>query len=212
MHFFEACSTVYDEISSRAPLLIGKLAAEQMLEPFHSHPWPRQHALALHRRRSAYDDGYVNTLFGAGLEQERDLEHGHSRAVPSPLAQEIDLCLYHHGVNDVLEPSQSFGVAGHLLCQQLPVDPILARHARKRGLDLLNRLPLIEAMHASVGIKHWNAAAGGNTCSRPTPHRHPAGKTYHQHQAPPSVDATCALSSLVTSGRIPNQRSKPGTA
>src|SRR5262245_66190695 len=91
-----------------------------MLELFHSDPWPRQHALALHRRRSAYDDGYVNTLFGAGLEQERDLEHGHSRAVPFLLAQEIDLCLYHHGVNDALEPSQSFGVAGHLLCQQLP--------------------------------------------------------------------------------------------
>src|SRR5215470_7004889 len=194
MHFFEACSTVYDEISSRAPLLIGKLAGEQMLELFHSHPWPRQHALALHRRRSAYDDGYVNTLFGAGLEQE------------------LDLCLYHHGVNDALEPSQSFGVAGHLLCQQLPVDPVLARHARKCGLDLLNRLPLIEAMHASVGIKHWNAAAGEMLRRRRLPHADAAGKTYDQHQTPPSVDATCALSSLVTSGRIPNQRSKPGTA
>jgi hypothetical protein len=128
------------------------------------------------------------------------------------LAQEIDLRLDHHGMNDAFELLQSLGVTGDLLPQQLSVDPALACNPGECVLDRRDCLAFIEAMHARVGIKHWDAAAGEMFGGCRLPHADPAGKPDDQHQAPPSVAATWAFSSFVTCGRTPNQRSKPGTA
>ena len=102
--------------------------------------------------------------------------------------------------------------AGQFLAEQLAVDLAAARRAGKGRFDRPDRLAVIQAMHASIGVEHGHAAAREMLGRRRLPHADAAGEADDQHHAAPSEAATWALSAGVTSGRTPNQRSKPGTA
>ncbi len=50
VHVCEARAAVHNVVGARAPLGVGELPREQMLELVHRHAGPRQHALPLHMR------------------------------------------------------------------------------------------------------------------------------------------------------------------
>ncbi len=188
------------------------LPRAQGLELFLCHAGTRQHALALHCLGRAERNGHVGTALGAGLEQKRDLQHRELGSLLFLCAQEIDLGLDHHGMHDGLQLLQAFGFTRHLLGEQRAVDSALAHGPGKSRRDRRHRRAFIELMHVSVGVEHGDAAGPEMRGRRALAHAHAAGEPDDQHQPPSRLATTWALSAGVTSGRTPNQRSKPGTA
>ena len=163
--------------------------------------------------RRAQRDRHVDALLGAGLEQQRDLQHRELRARILLLDQEIDLGRNHHRMHDgfeLFEPALGEPASFSLSSLRSTLPPRV--DAGKGRLDRPDRLAFIEAMHASIGVEHRHAAAREMLGRRRLPHADAAGEADDQHHAAPSEAATWAFSAGVTSGRTPNQLSKPGTA
>src|SRR6185312_12777913 len=103
MHVRKSGPAVHNEVGPRALFFIRQLAGKQMFEPLYRHAGSRQHAFALHVMRRAEHDRDVDALVRAGLEQQRDLEHGQPRALLLLLLEELDLTPDDHGMNDAFE-------------------------------------------------------------------------------------------------------------
>ena len=76
----EAVAGVDDEIGPLALFGIRRLPGQDRLEFFRRHAGPRKHALALDLGRRGDDDDLVDAIGSAGLEQQRNVEHGERRA------------------------------------------------------------------------------------------------------------------------------------
>src|ERR1043165_5695321 len=181
IHLFEACSTVYDKVRAGAPFLVGEWARKELLEFLGRHVGPRQHAVPLHFRWRTDDDGHVDTLLGARLEQEWDLEHSHLSPLPLLLTEEIDLGFDHHGMHDALELPQALRVARHLPGEQFAIDPSFACDTGKGRLDRCDRVSFIESMDAGIGIEHRNATVRKMRGSRRLAHANSTAKPNDQH-------------------------------
>ena len=82
----------------------------------------------------------------------------------------------------------------------------------KRRFYRSGRLAPVKPVHGLVGIVHRNAGRREHRCRRRLPHADRAGEAKHDHDVCNRSATISSRNSPVTSGRRPNQRSKPGTA
>ena len=177
------------------------------------HAGTRQHARALHMIRRAEHDRHVDaplrrrsrTVTGSRARRawrRSSPARAGNRSRPSPPwdARCISSCF---SVSGVPATSCASSARSTLPCR---VD------AGKRRFDRRNRLALIEPVHAASASNTGMPALREMRGRGRFAHADRAGQSDDEHHCAPSVAATCARSSGVTSGRTPNQRSKPGTA
>ncbi len=99
----DVAARVHNEIGARALFRIRHLARQQLVELFRRHPGPLQQAGALHLGRGADDDRHVDQLVGAGLEQQRNLQHGDLGAALRPARAGRRARLAHQRMHDRLQ-------------------------------------------------------------------------------------------------------------
>ena len=158
--------------SGRVALLrIRHLPLADGRERLLAHAGPRQHARMLHVRRGRHDQNRIAAGLTAGLEQERDVEHGHGRVRRERLRQEALFLLAHERMNDAFQPRHALGRADHLARQGRAVDDTSGRGSRKGRFDEGSGLAFVEAMHGRVGIvnRHAETAEDRRVADFPMP-------------------------------------------
>ena len=151
---------------------------------------------ALHLRRGADDDRHVDQLVGTGLEQQRDLEHGHLGAA---------LRLARAGTSArPRAPGDARSPPARRSVRARPAAPReLVRDRRRRASSCRETPPrsgpprstVVEAVHLRIGIEHRNAARAQTRRRGRLAHADRAGETDDQHVRP-SMSATMNVAQL----------------
>ena len=156
------------------------------VELLRRHAGARQHALALHLGRRADHDGDVDPVVAAGLEQQRDLEHGHRGARGAASAcrnARSAACTSGCTIaSSRLKPAGSRSSAADSFWRS--TRPSRGR-AGKRCLDRRHRRARVELVHLGVGVAHRDAALAEARRDRRFAHADRAGQSDDQHPAGP---------------------------
>ena len=141
---------------------------------------------ALHMKRCAEHDGYVDTPLGAGLEQYRDLEHGELRALFSSRSGNRSRPSTTMGCTMLSSCLQASWARRRSLLQaaSCPLCPPASRREIPPSIGR-NCLALIETMHAGIGVEHGHAAAREMRGSSRLAHADPAGQSNDEHHCRP---------------------------
>src|SRR5690606_1453899 len=118
----------------------------------------------------------------------------------------------YHGVDEFLQPAQRVRPPDHRSGEPLAIDFPAGCGSGKESLDRRHRLAVIEPMYGGIGIVHGNALFGEHACRRGLSHADRACEPEDDHATASRSATTISRRAGVTSGRTPNQRSKPGTA
>ena len=151
-------------------------------------------------------------LTSSGVLQAADLLSSlRGGGVKKRLAHLADL-----GVNDGLEPRDRGAIGEHALRQKITVDRAVDKHPWEGALDSLRAGAAVKGVDGDVGVEHRRAFGGEHCRHRRFAHGDRAGQANDDH-AFPLLDSRMSASISarncgVTSGRTPNQRSKPGAA
>lgn len=112
-------------------------------------------------------------------------------------------------MHDGLELLKPFGMANQMPRELFAIDDAIHRDAGEGGLDRRDGGASIELVHRLVGGKGRDPEISESLEGGGLARGNRTGEPELQHQ---SVASILARSAGVTSGRTPNQASKPGTA
>ena len=177
----EALRGIHDKIGAPPLFRIGHLLCQDRFELLRGHPGALEHtrALDLHRRRHNHDG--VDALVGAGLEQERNIEHHDLVAARLGFGEKPAFGFVHEGVNDGFEPFERGVIAENAGGQPGAIDLAGRGGAGKGGLDRRHRVAFVKPMHDRVGIVHRHAFLGEEARRNRFPHTDRAGETENEH-------------------------------
>jgi hypothetical protein len=105
-------STNY-HVSPLALFRIGHLLGDHCLDRFRRHFAAMADAVNLDGSRRRNDDHLVDSALAAGFQQQGNVEHNGAAAFPPGAADERDLLLAHHRMDDALQPAQRVGAPDH---------------------------------------------------------------------------------------------------
>lgn len=180
----EAVRGVDHKIRPKSLVRIRRLLGEYGLQLRFGHLPARKDALALHSFRRSGDHNSVNSLFSAGLEQERDVHHDDVGPVGARLFQKRDAHGIDDGVNDGFEFVQRLGIMDDALAKSGAVDrSLVVRYSGKRPFKRRDRLSAgrIGPVNGCVSVKHRHSAAREHLRGRRLAHADRSGETENDH-------------------------------
>jgi len=197
-----------DEIGGPNFHRIGPLLGTNGGQLGRTHPRPPQHPLGLKKGRRHHHRHPVAAALAVGFEQERDIEHHQPGPPPRLTAQECALGAAHQGMQDGLQPPKRGRIAEHLGTQSGAIDRPRHHASGKGRPDCRHRraAPSQQPMNGGVGVMNRQAPAPQHAGGGAFALANRAGQTQDLHASTKSRRASS------TSGRRPNQASKPGTA
>src|SRR6056297_1110646 len=196
-------------IRARPLLRVRKLTGKNGLEPLFRHSRPGQDANALCFWRGRYDDSRIDPGVRAGLEKKRDVDE-HDVGVCR--GDELLAILRDEGMHHRLDAAQGVRFACDPELQPFAANvPVYHGVAAKRA-DLRHGCASlgVEPVHCIVGVPDRHALVSEHLRRRTLSHTDGARQADDKGSC--HADRIVCLRPSSTSGRTPNQRSKPGTA
>ena len=188
----------------------GSCRARMRSSSCRRHAGAGQHPRPLHLGRRGDDEDAVEAVLGAGLVEQRDIVEQHLGAGVARRRRRRG----RRRPADGSAPRSRPGARGRRerFAQPLAVDAA-GRHRRRHQIG--ERLGAaaarsVEPMHGGVGVPDRHAGRGEEAGGGGLAHADRAGEA--EPIGPRGHASTAARSAASTSGRRPNQRSKPGTA
>lgn len=200
-------------VSPLALFRIGHLLGDHRFDRFRSHFAAPADAMDLNGSRRGDDDHLVDSALAAGFQQQGNVEHDGAAALPPGAADEGDLFLAHHGMNDALQPAHGIGPADDRPAQGRAVNRVVAHGPRELRGNCRHRAAAaaLHAVHGGIGVEDRHAEAAELGSGGGFAHADAAGQADDLHRRGMS-SATKARSASSTSGSTPNQARNPGTA
>ncbi len=189
-------------------LAVGHLAGEDRLELRFGHGAAPEHTGPLQHGRRGDEQHGIHLGLGALLVEERDVE---KHDVCAGVGEEGGPVGRDRRMDQRLEPGQGRGVGRDPVAERAAVHRAALERGRAEGRHRAHQRASgrVEPMDGGIGIPDRHAFLGEEGGRGGLAHADRAGQAEAEG---PHVASTAARVSSSTSGRTPNQRSKPGAA